>query len=113
VGVWEVLCFQNICGSNGTFCARTIHEIRGVVKRTLTNKWAELHYLLDVIRDTIGPKCGGLKHTDIFYIREQFEKYSTFLSVVVIRHLIFKNTIRTSVDTCIRALGPCISFTHV
>jgi len=56
------------------------------VKKILTSKLAELHFLLDVIRDTTGPNCGGLKHTDIFYVTEQFEKYSTFLSVVVIRH---------------------------
>jgi len=86
VGVWEMLCFQNIWGSNGTFCARIIQEIRGMVKRTITDKWAKLHYLLDVIKGTIGPNCGGLKYTDIFYIIEQFKKKnSTFLSVAVIR----------------------------
>lgn len=90
VGAWKVLCFQNICGSNGTFCARIIQEIRGVVKKTLTNKWAELHYLLDVIRDTIGPNCVGLKHKDIFYITEKFQKYSSFLSVDSNQGLNFK-----------------------
>jgi hypothetical protein len=56
------------------------------VKRTLTNKWANLYDWPDVIRATNGPNCGGLKHTDIFSIMENFEKYGTFLSVVVIRH---------------------------
>jgi hypothetical protein len=84
VGVWEVLFFLNICGSNGKFCARKIQE--GVVKRTLTNRWAEMHYWLDVIRATNGPNSGGLKHTDIFCMTEQYEKYGTLSSVVFIWH---------------------------
>jgi hypothetical protein len=62
VGVWKVLCFKNICGSTGTLCARIIQEIQNVVKRILTNKWAEMYYWLDVIRATYGgPKLRWAK----------------------------------------------------